>query len=1012
MPRPSDRRAYEWRAPVRGLVLAASPRDLPPDALSECTNFDLDIEAGRLIRRDAWLSTAFSVPALATPAAVFEVPATQPAGAPSTPRVVVALVQVASPGLPEWRWSFWMRPWWGGASWITDTWGKIGSLEQGFALALAPVGVSASVVGQDGVYRVYLSYGALATDPPNDVVSIPAWVGFIPSTRNRYRFKDGTYRAEDVGPNRFFAEDLRLLPPATTLITVALFPTGTSGATLKTGGRFYRVAFKYDGYQIGALSDAITLDIPEEEGALVEGTIHIAKIDTIGPRPTHLLVFVETGDRIADGPGDYRLLETVDLDVGPTSKADAVVTDSTVTQDEPVLSRLLGGETRPSVEAWNETPVENLRVGQEAALDSWNRERFYLFDIGPDGQFATVIRRHFHVEVSPGYDWLYRTEKIVEDQNSTWAVAFGSPVLDANTDGSTLLVPGVLAANRLSVRFAASIQHPNLPEFVQSIVAVNDFLLAWDYPYQIGGVSLPRPFRAKPFGRVKSFAPGTGYVDVQFYDPLPSEVGVQYGVYWMTCRPSGLLTQFYGAVSGLSYVVVSAPIFGADAGQTPSSDMLVTIGATTFTEPKANLRATDGTTTIFLSSPTPAYPTGTTTLNGSLVSYGASGWKHDVLPNDWAQSTFMDTIADISTLSSYEELTQDTSLTPWVRGSSAARVGRQHYVADLAIPDPKNRLTIAKDTLQRYQIAGAAISGESGQATPDLFHPESVTPVGEGTSPIRWMGEWFGRLVVLTDESLYLLVPAVGSTLQQERRIRGFGCIGNRTAVLTPDGPVWLGRQGVVRFTGGDVVVVSRPLNSRAFLDAVSANGASAMGAWDARRSRYLLALVSPDANGTDRDFLYTMTREGAWTRYRFPFEITGLCQDSSSSGIPSAVAIITTNPNTYGLVEPDPNADFDLNSVAMAAIARYPEVEPAGGDRFAHVIEATAQFAGIGILQVEVDDAFAASVPFNAGAPGNVRVPVGVRGRTARLRAEISSRAGYIERVALEAVPKGRIRS
>lgn len=1004
MPALQDRRVFEWRAPVRGLVLAASPRDLPPDALAECVNFDLDVEAGRLIRRDAWLSTDFAPDTGLIPTAVFELPATEPAGAPSTPRVVVALAPIASPTAAlRWIWRLYMRPWWGGSSWINTSWGLVGSPGESFDTTLTPAGVSASVVGQDGAYRVYLSYGEATTDPPNNVVSFPAWLGFIPTSR--VRFRAGNLPADfDPGPNKFVAEDARLLPPPTSLLSIELLSTGRSGATIPAGGRYYRLAYKYDGYQFGALSDAVAVDVPEEDGTFVQGVVHVLGVDIIGQRPTAILVFVQVAKKIQDGPGAYALLETVDLEKGPTSKSDATVIESNVTNTEPVLSRNLGGDQQPALVSWNATPVVNLRAGEDDADDPWRANQLYMFDTGLDSNYATVVRRHFHVEVSPGHDWLQKTDKFALDGASTFRMAFGSPSLFANRDGSTLLVPGTAAADRRSVTFENSIDHPTLADFVRSIVHAGDYLLNWDYPFSVQAPPSNAPFRAKPFGIVTTLTTGTGFVIVNFRNAMPFEPGVQVGYEWMVCHP-GPLSEYSTSPLGMSFAEVSAPIFGADTDGTPSSDLVVTIGTQDFTEPAANLKATDGTTVIFTSTAT--YPSGTTHLNGALVSYGSTGWQRDVSYGNvtyHALARFMDTASDLSGLLTYEELAQDVSLTPWVRASSIARVGRQHFAGDLAIPDPTDRLNEAKDTLQRYRIVGGNVTGE-GQVAPDFFPPTSVSSAGEGTSPIQWMGEWFGRLVVLTDESLYLAVPTSGGFLQPERRLRGYGCIGPRTAVLTPEGPVWLGRQGVVRFSGGSIDLLSAPLGSRLFLDAINQNGRQALGAWDARRARYLLYLVTDGLR-----YLYTVGRSGAWSRYQFQFDLVALCQDSSSSGIPSALAQLADD--SYGLVEPDPNAIQDLGTTDVLATALYPEVEPAGGDHFAHVLEAALDFHGTVLLSVATEGGVKVTGTFTTVGQAHARLPVAARGRVASALVQTSSRGAFVDRVAFWAVPKGRVRS
>ena len=375
MSRREKHQVVEFRASSKGLVTAASPRDIPPDALVECENFDVDTDSGRLVRRDPWLFSALEQMDIdpfegVTIIACVELPAQVPEGAPATPKLVFYLkdedveITAAAEGQDKIVWRYGalkaaMNPSWNGSVW-ESVWAEVdmpdlSSGSAGFVdagpetpagkhvptlpfyedvpAAGSPAEVSSQVkhvtfdlVGMDGSWRFYWGVGK-TSETPSQHQCIPAWLAFIPeASRRRFKSADGIY---DEGPNTFHFCSAALLAPKIDLFSV--YGIETPYKISPTPARLaYRFAYLYDGYQIGLLSSPLHIQLLGPSHEILDRGAEVPKIEvsvldgtSIPKRATKILVFgADMATTDAEEIGAYKLVKSIDLGTGPEDTYD------------------------------------------------------------------------------------------------------------------------------------------------------------------------------------------------------------------------------------------------------------------------------------------------------------------------------------------------------------------------------------------------------------------------------------------------------------------------------------------------------------------------------------------------------------------------------------------------------------------------------------------------------------------------------------------------------------------
>ena len=314
----------EWRSAEKGLVTAASDRDLPANALTFSENLLVDEVAGRLIVRDAWdhypdagssrldtLSSNFH-----KAWGVFE---WLLVGAPTPIKVVVWTILVgevytlrlsSNPNYVS------------GTGWV-DGWAPLKNQAGGGGHytfgTVEPTSVQITRVVYEDAVRLFISYGTGTEDASANPIP--------PMHISLHEVLEGRFGLDVDAPAELVVEPGALLshkknpsaPLSQLIVTTQMIPGGGDIAE----GRHYRVAMEYDGYQVGELSSAIVVE-PGGGGDSTEFTLTIPDPGAFPRRPTGVLIFgAKSEDVLANevSVGSYALVAKVDfvrglLDVG------------------------------------------------------------------------------------------------------------------------------------------------------------------------------------------------------------------------------------------------------------------------------------------------------------------------------------------------------------------------------------------------------------------------------------------------------------------------------------------------------------------------------------------------------------------------------------------------------------------------------------------------------------------------------------------------------------------------
>ena len=309
--------ATEWRSAEKGLITAASDRDLPPGALVESENLIVDEVAGRVIVRDAWdyypteylANLTYRFASLHKVWAVFEwdVP-----GAPHPP-LVIAHTSTYVPGESEdpkeYRLHLAMTPWMDtDGTWKTGSWSTLSSPWDSTTTIYdfgetEPADVQLTRVIYENAVRLFFSWGA---------------TGEHASTNPIPHFHLAMHKgmAERFGQSGVASEMIKLEGGAVLAHDSTLV---VSHALLTRGGRVdtprtYRFALEYDGYQVGELSPVYPVEVAG--GSAVEITLSVPLAAKYNRRPTGVMVFGASTEGVLSNEiaiGSYALVAKVDF---------------------------------------------------------------------------------------------------------------------------------------------------------------------------------------------------------------------------------------------------------------------------------------------------------------------------------------------------------------------------------------------------------------------------------------------------------------------------------------------------------------------------------------------------------------------------------------------------------------------------------------------------------------------------------------------------------------------------
>jgi len=318
---------------------------------------------------------------------------------------------------------------------------------------------------------------------------------------------------------------------------------------------------------------------------------------------------------------------------------------------------------------------------------------------------------------------------------------------------------------------------------------------------------------------------------------------------------------------------------------------------------------------------------------------------------------------------------------------------------------------------------------------PDSFSPLNLATVGGGTSRLISVSEFMGRVMVLTEDALWVLNVAPGNSASYttERKFLGSGAVSGTAVIETPQGLTWLSQAGVLRFNGSAVENISGAINSQEFLrdirgyvdGGVQYGGPVALAGYASETQRLYLALEQ-GREGYHRQKIYVMGPSGAWAMYSTPYEIKNLAMSMNIGQVFGLAGYIDPdNPGIAapGIFEETPGSTSNEGDSAASSIqakAVFPPVQPGDGERIARIIASSVEFGGKHedgvdvVLGVSVDSKDLVSGVFKA-AQGDIyrgRMAVSDRGRTVQVTASTESSGGYVDNVKVECIPKGRIRS
>ena len=422
----------------------------------------------------------------------------------------------------------------------------------------------------------------------------------------------------------------------------------------------------------------------------------------------------------------------------------------------------------------------------------------------------------------------------------------------------------------------------------------------------------------------------------------------------------------------------------------------------------------------------------------SLSTHGL--WERDAdarypAVTSFHDHTFLVENLEVSTLRSYDDVSQNPTTVNYARASTATRVGNRIFAGDLAWRDPADtsdyRLESEKDHQERFRITYSGFGGDMVHA-PDSFSPLNLATVGGGTSRLISVSEFMGRVMVLTEDALWVLNVAPGNSASYttERKFLGSGAVSGTAVIETPQGLTWLSQAGVLRFNGSAVENISGAINSQEFLrdirgyvhGGVLYGGPVALAGYASETQRLYLALEQ-GREGGHRQKIYVMGPSGAWVVYSTPYWIKNLAM-SMNTGQMFGLGRMGWGPMGWdGIFEETPGSTSDEGDNAafpIRAKAVFPPVQPGDGERIARIIASSVEFGGKHedgvevVLGVSVDSKDLVSGVFKA-VQGDIyrgRMAVPDRGRTVQVTASTESSGGYVDNVKVECIPKGRIRS
>ncbi len=1084
MPNPR-RQITSFRTPTAGLVSSVSERDLPENALARCSNFNVDETVGRLTVRDAWgvYGSARAIGGIQKPirslVGAFEFPVLEPAGAQRPPVVLLATKESLSGGEnPEAIYGLvaYMRPHYSSGAWV-DSWGFLGDLHD-FG-TIEPESVTVSHVARDGVIRFFISYAETASQSPTEILLPARFLQF-------FRLPDEWFGAPPPGGDDFYIEKARMWPPGTEgwtdggeggrvasdlTITTTVVPDPVVG-NINGGSRLYRYAYQYDGFQIGALSDPVSVVFPEGEPSALRLDLK-ATPSEVSRRVTGVHVFTLIAEDAPWGPGRYVEVALVDARSGVYSNKWHRIIDSDTGDNlryfisvSPDMYGFEGNLERSGYiqessvgNAWNDFAY--VVMGQEASpagaspgVDpTWGRWCEPVRQLIParkrlSGQdhdvawIGTGVKGDDRTRRTDAYFGYGRNDvKPVTEAEPGNSILFGGVYTKGEdnistypeikwksgyNDGTVLPAIAAIAAALESARatedggfFGYGVVDPETP----------DFLVLFSYGESTG---LPRgntPVIAKPGARIRMIEwmmPEVGLG--QFFKiTLDSEIPTyahgkpMFPHQWLFCTTS-IIEDFYSQPN-TSFITTEEPSFLGDVGGDPSGALKVKYQHQEFSmnddgdsSNNQEQMATDGRTLLFTwDDASPAWPSSVT---GGHVDTGrdwSSGHEihiYDDLSNETVQqgSAFNRYYSDIA---------QHSGEVNWADGSVSAIVGDRVFVGDVAIPVPNVRFDAAEDYERfRYNILYSGFTGY-GTSSPDSILPQNLVIVGGGVSKVRGLSEMSGRLVVLTDEGVFLVFVAAGNSAgaNVERKWIGFGCVSAKSVVETKMGLAWLSQRGVCLMAPGGPQIISGAIASPAFLEAIATSGSTAAMAFEPANDRLSLALGGE---------FYVRSSGGGWVQYETGSAFNPVSLVGSLDGGFYAVGDIEGVTDSF-LMRTDSSLSKDFyhygqegidpllwSAHDVKATARFPSLQPAGGDRMAKIMAATYEFTGTAGLSAYVDSE---NISFGKDDQTSktfkrVRVPVGYRGRTVWVDVRAIGPDSAVDRVAIEFAQKGRVRS